>query len=896
MGMFRKTRRNRQSGAHDSAANRPSALTELLHDIAGAAAAPEDALEPALRAILEASGARAGAICLFDPRQGILRLATEVGLSDDGCRRLRNVRRADPTTWDMPLHGLLNRRAYLIESASRNRYVPRLVENFSSVRTVACIPIYGGPSPLGSLVLIALAPRSFVERDIRNIERPLREVAKMIESVRRRGGAGVGPAYPTVSFAPFKPAELTAVIAERDRLREELAARAATESGLAGELSARGLEIERLQGELDDATHERTRLSGELERIRRDAERASLLSASLDTAERERARLAAALEAAAAERSESARAQSALEQARGEAERAARTAAAELEVARRAAAESTATAVRRASERAAEAERLQTRLAEAETALSRERDLVRQRELEQQRLALELRAATAREQQLRDEAQAGHRGGRQEDLHEALAQIQAAETARAIALAEVEAARSALATSQAIVDALEEEAAHAHSDIDEFAVADEAERAEQDRLRSALGEAERRSDEAAARFADLEQEVRTLREERARLESAGRERAAELATLSAHIETLAAERDRLREAGEALAAERDRLSAEAAAAASAATTAQARLEEALNREIAERERLGAVLQAREAEVAERAAEIEQLRAAQASTGATKEAEVAERESVRVVTVAPSASPARIREIEPGRRIVAVIDADARWEATTLDGHQVIALTPGEEAIERLNAMDPARVIVNLAAPGALETMATLRAAGSTIRFWGCLASADVDRALPLGIVEAAGRPIDCDTILTGLGPYAVRGARVVTAGADVDELMSLRQAMARRQMSVSMAWDGKQATDLLGVVRPDVVVVDLDLPKRDGFAIVARVGTLEPIPTVLLIPGNEDTASAFTAILTDPMHASRGVPFEQLLKDSLGRSELPPAERRPQKIRALGRK
>src|SRR5262245_47660967 len=210
MAIFRKPRRQRHSASQTTTSARTSALAELLRNIEGSAHAPEDALEPALRAILEASGARAGAICLFDPRQGILRLATDVGLSDDGCRRLRNVRRADPTTWDMPLHGLLNRRAYLIESASRNRYVPRLVENFSSVRTVACIPIYGGPTPLGSLVLIAVAPRSFTERDIRNVERPLREVAKMIEAVRRRGGAGVGPAYPTVNFAPFRPAELTA--------------------------------------------------------------------------------------------------------------------------------------------------------------------------------------------------------------------------------------------------------------------------------------------------------------------------------------------------------------------------------------------------------------------------------------------------------------------------------------------------------------------------------------------------------------------------------------------------------------------------------------------------------------------------------------------------------------
>ena len=72
-------------------------LRERLGEIAAAAVAPEDALEPALRAILEASRAQAGALCLFDQRHGVLRLVAEIGFSEEGCRRLRNVRRSDPT-------------------------------------------------------------------------------------------------------------------------------------------------------------------------------------------------------------------------------------------------------------------------------------------------------------------------------------------------------------------------------------------------------------------------------------------------------------------------------------------------------------------------------------------------------------------------------------------------------------------------------------------------------------------------------------------------------------------------------------------------------------------------------------------------------------------------------
>jgi CheY-like chemotaxis protein len=157
------------------------------------------------------------------------------------------------------------------------------------------------------------------------------------------------------------------------------------------------------------------------------------------------------------------------------------------------------------------------------------------------------------------------------------------------------------------------------------------------------------------------------------------------------------------------------------------------------------------------------------------------------------------------------------------------------------------------------------------------------------------MIEPATRPLDCDAILTALGAQVARGTRVVTAGADVDALMSLRQAMSRRGMSVSMAWDAKQATELLGVVRPDVVVVDLELPRRDGYSVVARLGSVDPPPTAVIVAAPGDMAAGFASALADPTHVGQAVPLERLLANIVVRSEAP-IERRPQKVRALGRK
>src|SRR5439155_335628 len=227
---------------------------------------------------------------------------------------------SDPTAWDMPLNGLMNRRAYLIESASRNRYVPRLVEHAAAVRTIACVPLHAGPTPVGSLVLVALAPRSFAERDVRMLERPLAELAVMIEAVRRRGARVEPVEAPKTPVAappplPQPAAHVTELQAEREQLRGEVAARSA-----------------------------------------------------------ERAVLAAAL--------------------------------AELAGARRAAAANEATAAARAAEWAGEVERLRTRAEETEQAATRARVQLHEQEQAHAGLASELRAATAREQRLREELEA----------------------------------------------------------------------------------------------------------------------------------------------------------------------------------------------------------------------------------------------------------------------------------------------------------------------------------------------------------------------------------------------------------------------------------------------------------------------------------------------------------
>jgi len=839
MGIFRRSQSNRPA-APPAPGEVGGELAERLRAIA-ASEAPEDALQPALQAIVEAVGVQAGAICLFDVRYGLLRLATEVGISDEGCRALRSVRQGDARGWELPLQSLRDRRAYLIDAAQGAQHLPALVEAAAAMRSVACVPLSAADTPLGSLVLVALEPRALSEGDIQQLEQPLAQVVRMIQAARRpRAGAAAAAGAPLAG----------GVIAEPEGMQGEIAARLTERASLAAKLAGRGDEVDRLREALEASGTERARLAGEIEQARRAAERADLLAASLAAAERERAELQMALEVAVGG------------QARAEAEH---------DVTRR---DVENTLGRERAAAAEETERLRARLVEAEAAQE------------------EMRAALER----------GETGGRE--------QVRAAEDARLAAEVELEGTRTALAGAQARHEALEAEGRRARAEIERLEALERAARGERERAEKELADTRARFDELAARGTAVEEEIKSLLDT--------------VSALRAELQTLTSERDQLRGALAELRPERDRLGAETVA----SQETHALLEDALAREREERTRLGTALTVAEQALAaaeERArvtgAEIERLTAERDAACVAlveqRSAPPAAPEAMAIVSVtapeaaalappspaapgrpaaatsprrsvAPSQSAARsaARAASGARRLLAVLDVDPSWASAAIEGTEIVVVKPAEDAVARLAEMSPTRQVVNLAAPGALATLSALRAAGWDGRFWACIAAPGSARALPLGMIEPVVRPLDPDAVLAVLAGYAVRGTRVVTAGADGDTFMSLRHALTRQGLSVSMAWDGKQAADLFEAVRPEVVVIDLQLPPRHGYDLIVRLADARPVPSLVLVHGDEDdTVTGFTSALARGAPTGRMVPRDRLLADVLGHGEAPPEEK-----------
>ena len=906
------------------------ALADRLKAIAAETACPEEALEPALHAVLEAVGVKTGALCVFDPRHELLWLAAESGLSDAGCKALRNVRRGSALTWDMPLHSLLNRRAYLIDDAARNRYVPPLVDAAASVRTIACLPLFADNTPVGSLVLIALAPQALREQDLRNVHAPLRELVAMIESVRKRASAAAAgspassssaatatatPSTPptartTPATAPAAPRTvavedtariqaLTLAVARAERERDRLAA--ALESATQ-ERATVARQQEALQARLVEATTEvewtRVRLADAESGAAKAHERAC-------EAERERERAGVALDAGNAreralqaeveglqaeiERLKGAVAAAEETRARAEGDEVRAAAVAEAAAAQQALATMEAV-VGALEEEATRAHAEIARLEEMDTrdALERERELTdaRTQEHDAQARLTELDAELARLRaesvtlaaradetiRIHEETTRREWDAVRQRLEEELAAARAQDEERRTQMAALDAEVARL---RAECGTLRDAAAASVREQDEIT------RQELDRARAQLEHeleaARTREADATTRLAELESEVGVARDERD--------------ALVVNLETLTADRNRLREALAALEAERSSPDFRVATSSDAERSSpDFRVAASLDAEGSSPDFLIAALE--EAELATATDTDEDPLAAVEEPGELTEI-------VELLALEDEPAPAAVDDPAPvpddsapevveaatpvgvaeGAPLLLVLDADAAWEDAGIDRYTIVHAAP-DSALARLGGAVPTHVVANLAAPGVFGALSELRAAGITVPFWGCLADAAANRAIPLGRVEPALRPLDPDAVLAALGAAAGRGTKVVTVGTDVDALMSLRQIFTRQGLSVSMAWDAKQAADLLAMIRPTLVVVDLEQPPRVGYGIVARVTSADPVPTTVAISSSEkDPAAGFRTALADAAHNHRVVTIARVLSQMVNRAE-----------------
>ena len=251
--------------------------------------------------------------------------------------------------------------------------------------------------------------------------------------------------------------------------------------------------------------------------------------------------------------------------------------------------------------------------------------------------------------------------------------------------------------------------------------------------------------------------------------------------------------------------------------------------------------------------------------------AERAAQSREHRQAGFVTTAPAPAEPAPRPAAASAGRVAVIDDAQAWERVAAAPTEVVAMRPGDASAERIAELEPAYVLVNLAAAGAMAAVERLRSAGATVPLWGCLGSSSHEGVLGIGPIEILEPPLDPEHVLERLGPHLVDRRRVLAVGADGPAILALRQALARVGLAVSIAWDTKQAVDLLELMRPEIVIVDLGLPPRGGHPLVTALAGALDQPLVVLLPSGQDDEAAFARVSGPVLAGPRAVPREQVL-------------------------
>ncbi len=133
-----------------------------------------------------------------------------------------------------------------------------------------------------------------------------------------------------------------------------------------------------------------------------------------------------------------------------------------------------------------------------------------------------------------------------------------------------------------------------------------------------------------------------------------------------------------------------------------------------------------------------------------------------------------------------------------------------------------------------------------------------------------------------EALSTIRAPGAPGGILVAEADADLRHLIDLN--LVRAGLRVLHAADGEEAIELALRKSPDLICIDLDLPKMDGFAVVEylkRTRTSRPVP-IFLLSGHHDRQYEIYALrMGIDRYFTKPLALRELTREILARTTIP---------------
>jgi len=110
------------------------------------------------------------------------------------------------------------------------------------------------------------------------------------------------------------------------------------------------------------------------------------------------------------------------------------------------------------------------------------------------------------------------------------------------------------------------------------------------------------------------------------------------------------------------------------------------------------------------------------------------------------------------------------------------------------------------------------------------------------------------------------------GVKVVLVDDDPDVLEAMNTAMTAEGAETTTVADGNEAVRVCQEATPDLVVLDMMLPKRSGFLVLEKIKGYERCPAVIMLTANEGKRhQAYAESLGVDRYLLKPVPLERLL-------------------------
>lgn len=115
-------------------------------------------------------------------------------------------------------------------------------------------------------------------------------------------------------------------------------------------------------------------------------------------------------------------------------------------------------------------------------------------------------------------------------------------------------------------------------------------------------------------------------------------------------------------------------------------------------------------------------------------------------------------------------------------------------------------------------------------------------------------------------------PGRLEDVRVLIVDDDKEVLESIDAAFQSEGAMTALAMDGNEAVRVCNEDPPDVVVLDMMLPKRSGFLVVEKIKGKNDSPIVIMVTANEGKRhQAYAESLGVDKYMLKPVPLERLL-------------------------